>query len=270
MELLAPSRWCSVDFISDLHLQAADAQTFAMWADYLQHTSADAVFILGDLFEVWIGDDCLNQEKRFEHDCVNILRSAGDRIDLYIMHGNRDFLMGRTLMAACHAHALPDPSVLTFGTQRWLLTHGDALCLDDTAYMEFRAMVRSAAWRADFLRKPLTERLELARSMRTQSETRKQSGAIYADVDNVAAQALLRQHNADHMIHGHTHRPGHHPLQGESQRWVLSDWDQQGHPPRAEVLRITRPDCNPDPQPVNSSANLQRLPWPMVHATPGD
>ena len=266
MELLAPSRWRSVDFISDLHLQASDAQTFATWADYLQSTTSDAVIILGDLFEVWVGDDCLSQEKRFEHDCVDVLRSAGSRLDLYIMHGNRDFLMGRTLMAACRAHALNDPTVLVFGEQRWLLTHGDALCLDDTRYMEFRAVVRSAQWRTDFLSKPMSERLQLARSMRMQSEARKQSDTVYADIDVTAANALLRQHGADHMIHGHTHRPGHHALQGTSQRWVLSDWDLKAQPPRAEVLRLTLPD----PEQGHNKTDLQRLQWPMTKPTSVD
>lgn len=266
MELLAPPRWRSVDFISDLHLHAADAQTFAAWADYLHNTTADAVMILGDLFEVWVGDDCLTQQKRFEHDCVNVLHSAGSRLDLYIMHGNRDFLMGRTLMAACRAHALNDPSVLVWDAKRWLLTHGDALCTDDTAYMEFRAVVRSPQWRSDFLHKPLAERLQLARAMRMQSEARKHTDAVYADVDTAAANALLLQHGADHIIHGHTHRPAQHTLQGQSQRWVLSDWDLQAQPPRAEVLRLTRSEPARDP----STANLQRLPLSRVKPSSAD
>ena len=266
MELSAPSRWRSVDFISDLHLQASDAQTFAAWADYLQNTSADAVIILGDLFEVWVGDDCLSHERRFEHDCVDILRTAGERLDLYLMHGNRDFLMGRALMAACRAHALSDPTVLIFGTQRWLLTHGDALCLDDTRYMEFRATVRSAQWRTAFLQKPISERLQLARGMRQQSEALKRSDTVYADIDAGAANALLRQHGANHMIHGHTHRPGQHTLHGNSQRWVLSDWDLQAQPPRAEVLRLTLPD----PHAPIDSLNPQRLKWPISHPTTVD
>ncbi|MBK7005323.1 MAG: UDP-2,3-diacylglucosamine diphosphatase [Burkholderiales bacterium] len=266
MELLAPSRWRSVDFISDLHLQASNAQTFAVWSDYLQTTTADAVIILGDLFEVWVGDDCLSQEQRFEHDCVNVLRSAGSRLDLYIMPGNRDFLMGRSLMAACRAHALNDPTVLVWGPQRWLLTHGDALCLDDTAYMDFRAMVRSPQWRTDFLHKPISERIELARSMRMQSEARKQAGTVYSDVDGAAAEVLLQRLSADHMIHGHTHRPGLHCLQGSSQRWVLSDWDLQAQPARAEVLRLTLPI----PQQEKSSANMQRLAWPTTKSTTAD
>ncbi len=242
MELLAPSRWRCVDFISDLHLQASEPLTFQAWRDYLATTCADAVFILGDLFEVWVGDDVLTQDPGFEQQCVDVLRQAATRLDLYIMQGNRDFLMGPALMQACGSTLLDDPTVLTFGTQRWLLTHGDALCLDDTDYMQFRAQVRSAQWQQDFLARPLHDRLQFARGLRTQSEARKRSGATYADVDSVAATTWLRERNADHMIHGHTHKPGKHLLAAGHERVVLSDWDTAAKPPRAEVLRLTLPD----------------------------
>ena len=132
--------------------------------------------------------------------------------------------------------------------------------------MEFRAVVRSAQWRTDFLSKPMSERLQLARSMRMQSEARKRSNTVYADIDVKTANALLRQHGADHMIHGHTHRPGHHALQGTSQRWVLSDWDLKAQPPRAEVLRLTLPD----PEQGHNKTDLQRLQWPMTKPTSVD
>lgn len=238
MELLAPTRWRCVDFISDLHLHESDPLTFGVWSHYLQHTSADALFILGDLFEVWVGDDALSIENGFEQHCVNVLRAAGTRLDLYVMQGNRDFLMGSSLMKACSATLLEDPSVLSFAGQRWLLTHGDALCLDDTDYMEFRAMVRSPNWQQDFLAKPLHERMELARHMRAQSESRKGPDATYADVDTAAASSCLQAMNADHMIHGHTHRPGKHALACGRERLVLSDWDLKAAMPRAEVLRL--------------------------------
>ena len=112
----------------------------------------------------------------------------------------------------------------------------------------------------------MSERLQLARSMRMQSEARKQSDTVYADIDVTAANALLRQHGADHMIHGHTHRPGHHALQGTSQRWVLSDWDLKAQPPRAEVLRLTLPD----PEQGHNKTDLQRLQWPMTKPTSVD
>jgi len=259
MELLAPSRWRCVDFISDLHLHESDPLTFQVWSHYLQHTAADAVFILGDLFDVWVGDDALSIENGFAQQCVNLLRAAGNRLDLYIMQGNRDFLMGSALMTACTATLLEDPSVLSFAGQRWLLTHGDALCLDDTDYMEFRAMVRSPQWQKDFLDKPLHERLELARRMRGQSEARKSTDAAYADVDTAAANRCLQAMSAGHMIHGHTHRPGKHALAGGRERLVLSDWDLTADTPRAEVLRLR---CSPDA----TNLTLERIPPAMSPA----
>ncbi len=237
MELLAPSRWRCVDFISDLHLQASEPLTFTAWRDYLATTCADAVFILGDLFEVWVGDDLLEQGTGFEHQCVEVLRQTAQRLDLYIMQGNRDFLMGPSLMQACRGTLLDDPTLLVFGQARWLLTHGDALCLDDADYMAFRAQVRGTAWQQDFLARPLSERQQFARALRTQSEARKHSGASYADVDGPEALRWMQAHRALHMVHGHTHRPAQHVL-GPGQRHVLTDWDLAAQPPRAEVLRL--------------------------------
>ncbi len=240
MELVAPSRWLCIDFISDLHLQVSDPLTFQAWSTYLQNTTADAVFILGDLFEVWVGDDVLSLQAGFEGQCVDVLRAASARLDLYIMCGNRDFLMGAELMAACKCTLLEDPCVLAFADQRWLLAHGDALCLDDIDYMQFRARVRGTPWQQEFLSKPLVERLELARAIRTQSEARKRTDTVYADVDFQAANALLHSVDADHMVHGHTHRPARHVLAEGRERLVLSDWDLCAQPPRAEVLRLRR------------------------------
>lgn len=266
MELSAPSRWRCIDFISDLHLHESDPLTFAAWSRYLEHSAADAIFILGDLFEAWIGDDCLKQGHRFEHECVNILRAAAGGRDLCVMHGNRDFLMGQELMSACAAQSLDDPTLLTFGNQRWLLTHGDALCLDDKDYMEFRAMVRGTAWQRDFLAKPLNERTELARGMRTQSEARKYTDTAYADLDADAVVEQLERYKAQHMIHGHTHRPADHMLTHGRDRTVLSDWDLQAKPPRAEVLRLT---LNTTMQ-GNATVRVERLPPARAQTTPAD
>lgn len=255
MELDAPARWRCVDFISDLHLQASDALTFQAWSFYLQRTEADAVFILGDLFEVWIGDDILSAESGFERQCADVLRNAAGRMDLYIMCGNRDFLMGAALMSHCGCTLLDDPCVLSFADQRWLLTHGDALCLADTEYMQFRAQVRSPDWQRNFLQKPLIERIALARSMREQSEARKRGDDVYADVDTAAAQFLLQSARSTHMIHGHTHRPARHRLAAGSERLVLSDWDLCAQPPRAEVLRLRRASHGSAP-----TFTLERIP----------
>jgi UDP-2,3-diacylglucosamine hydrolase len=202
------------------------------------------VFILGDLFEVWVGDDAVSADFRrhpeasFEDRCASALSQAASRLALFFMHGNRDFLVGPSLMALCHATLLDDPTVLTFAGQRWLLSHGDALCLDDTDYLQFRQLVRSKDWQQAFLAKPLAERLSLARDMRRQSEARKLSGIDYADVDTAAARQWLEAANARTLIHGHTHQPAEHDLGDGFSRVVLSDWDAQARVPRADVLRL--------------------------------
>jgi len=262
MEIDAPSHWHCVDFISDLHLQASDTLTFQAWSTYLQRTQADAVFILGDLFEVWIGDDILSIESGFERQCADMLREASGRLDLYIMCGNRDFLMGVALMSYTGCTWLEDPCTLSFANQRWLLTHGDALCLADTEYMQFRTLVRSAHWQRDFLQKPLIERMALARAMRDESEARKRSDAVYADVDSPAVQGLLQSVQSTHMIHGHTHRPARHHLAAGSERLVLSDWDLCAQPARTEVLRLRRTSQGP-----TQTFTLERIPPSMAGGT---
>lgn len=239
MELLAPPQWHCVDFISDLHLQASEMATFSAWVDYMQSTQADAVFILGDLFEVWVGDDAAEVAGSFEAECVSVLRQTGERLALFIMQGNRDFLMGPALMQACLATGLPDPSVLTFAGQRWTLSHGDALCVSDLEYQAFRQQVRSVAWQEEFLLKPLDERQQIAGSIRKASASKKMTATSYADVDSIAALTLLHRSGAPHLLHGHTHRPGQQQLAPGMVRTVLSDWDLSATPPRAEVLRIS-------------------------------
>jgi UDP-2,3-diacylglucosamine hydrolase len=254
MELLAPSRWHIVDFISDLHLQADAPMTHAAWTQYVSQTPADAVFILGDLFEVWVGDDALDHSDSFEAGCAQTMREASQRLDLFLMHGNRDFLMGDGMMARCGATLLPDPCCLVTGPNRWLLSHGDALCVDDIDYQRFRAEVRSSQWQSEFLAQPLRQRQAIARQLRSQSEARKTTDTRYADVDTLAALEWMREHRSTHLIHGHTHRPADHQLQAGYQRTVLSDWDLGAVPPRAEVLRMTLPMADGLPVP------LQRLP----------
>ena len=155
--------------------------------------------------------------------------------------------MGDALMQACGAMLLDDPCVLEWSGERWLLTHGDALCIADTEYMQFRAMVRTDQWKSEFLNKPLAERLALARNMRTHSEVLKQSKSLedYADADTALANAWMDAGNAANMIHGHTHRPATHALGGTRQRYVLSDWDCFAPLPRAEVLRLHKPTSDP-------------------------
>ncbi|HSV36734.1 MAG TPA: UDP-2,3-diacylglucosamine diphosphatase [Ramlibacter sp.] len=236
-ELQAPPSWRTVDFISDLHLQAAEAQTFEAWRRYMGETPADAVFILGDLFEVWVGDD-LALAPGFAADCAAVLQAASTRAAIFFMHGNRDFLVGDGFLAACHTTLLADPAVLTFAGQRWLLTHGDELCLADTDYMRFRQTVRAPEWQREFLARPMAQRQAIARDLRAQSEARHRSAVEYADVDSDAATAWLEAADARVLIHGHTHRPADHVLGASGQRVVLSDWDAQVTPARQQVLRL--------------------------------
>lgn len=242
MEISAAPHWQTVDFVSDLHLQAQEPETLKALASYLAQTPAQAVFILGDLFEVWIGDDALQSNDGIQHSVVKLLHQASRRLDLFIMCGNRDFLMGRQLMDACGAQQLDDPSVLQAGALRLLLTHGDALCLDDLPYQAFRTQVRGAVWRDGFLSQPLAQRLAQARQMRTQSEAQKltlaQKQAHWIDLDTKACLALLAAHGADHMVHGHTHHPARHDVGNGHARWVLSDWDLHAPTPRADALRL--------------------------------
>lgn len=244
--VIAEPSWQVLDFISDLHLQANDVNTFQAFEHYLKQTPADALFILGDLFEVWVGDDLLHatgtSEARFIQRCQQLLLAATSRMRIYFLHGNRDFLLGQGAAAQCGMQLLADPSVLDFDDHRWLISHGDALCLEDTDYQQFRCFVRSPAWQTEFLAKPLAERQQIARGLRDNSEARKSSGANYADVDAQAACDWLRAAHASTLIHGHTHRPADHVLDASTQpplrRWVLSDWDATARPPRLEVLRL--------------------------------
>lgn len=240
-EIQAPETWRTLDFISDLHLHAGDAQTQAVWTDYMASTPADALFILGDLFEVWVGDDLLHAPgQTFATECADVLRASGQRLALFLMHGNRDFLLGSQLLAHCQGRLLDDPCVLTVGQQRWLLAHGDALCLDDRRYLAFRAQVRSQPWQQAFLSKPLSQRQDIARQLRAQSQQEQAQrwarGEGYAEVDEQAARQALQDAKAHTLIHGHTHRPARHELGEGLAREVLSDWDAQ----RAQVLRLSR------------------------------
>lgn len=239
-EFVAPAGWRTIDFISDLHLSPELPATTAAWSRYLRHTPADAVFMLGDLFEVWVGDDARTRD--FEHRCVDTLAEAASRRPLAFMVGNRDFLVGPAMLRDSGLMGLPDPTVLSAWGQRVLLTHGDALCLGDTEYQAFRQEVRSPAWQAAFLARPLAERTQIAAQIRQRSAERKRfDGAADADVDAAEAVRWMHAMGTAEMVHGHTHRPGSGLLAPGFKRHVLSDWDLDDEArPRAEVLRLRR------------------------------
>lgn len=236
----APAHWDCIDFISDLHLDATRPRTFQLWADYLATTPAQALFILGDLFEAWVGDDSAALPG-FEMNAVRVLREAARQRWIGFMPGNRDFLLGSRLLNDSGVELLDDPTVLQAHGHCVLLSHGDQLCLDDTDYLRFRAQVRQPAWQADFLARSLPERLALARAMRHASREHQSNPADWADVDPASALAWLREAGCSMLVHGHTHRPGRHELAPGFQRLVLSDWEADGPGAvRAQALRLSR------------------------------
>lgn len=226
-------------FISDLHLDAERPHVTARFLRFLREDArgADALYILGDLFEAWVGDDAA-REPGFEADCAGILRATAQRLPVFFLAGNRDFLVGADFARDTGVTLLADPTVLDFGARRWMLTHGDALCLADTDYLAFRAQVRTPAWQQGFLALPLAQRRAIARGLRAESEDLKRQDRTYADVDTAAALQWLASAGASTLVHGHTHRPFRHALDAVHDRIVLSDWDAAATPPRLEALRI--------------------------------
>lgn len=253
--LTLPAHWHAVDFISDLHLSPALPKTLSAWAGHMASTDADAVFLLGDVFEVWIGDDAL--DRSFEAQCADVLAHAARDHCIFLLHGNRDFLLGDRFFDATGVQPLEDPVCLEFNGHRLLASHGDELCLDDVPYQQFRKMVRSLAWQAQFLSQPMEARLQMAGQARaaSQSSQAARDPVTFADADPELARQWLEVAGADVLVHGHTHRPATERREGGWQRWVLSDWDLDDplHP-RAEVLRWT------------SAGTLTRL--PIAEAAP--
>ncbi|NBU17904.1 MAG: UDP-2,3-diacylglucosamine diphosphatase [Betaproteobacteria bacterium] len=235
--MIAPSDWRMVDFLSDVHLDAGEVATFNAWANHLNTTPANALFILGDLFEVWIGDDT---QDPFHLQCMEVLRNNVRRIPVFFMCGNRDFLVGSHWLRSTGVQGMQDPCVLELAKQKVLLSHGDALCIDDIDYMAFRKQVRSSAWQEAFLAKPLSERQQIAKDLRAQSKARQQTQTDYVDVDANNARVWLQENDCKLLIHGHTHRPASHNLGNGLSRIVLSDWEALTKPPRLEVLRWTQ------------------------------
>jgi len=245
--LEAPAHWRAIELLSDVHLQPETPRTFDAWRAQMLGSDADAILILGDLFEAWVGDDSLHDA--FEHRVAQVLREATARKTVAFMPGNRDFMLGEAMLAYCGMRALPDATVLHAFGRRTVLSHGDALCLEDVAYQTFRSMVHSPAWRAAVMLLPLAERRERARSMRDASTAHQaqRSPALWADVDAAAALQLLDAAGSDTLIHGHTHRPGRVALSPTAARHVLSDWDFDGAQPRGNVIRIAAHGVQAEP-----------------------
>lgn len=230
-------------FISDLHLDASRPAITALFLEFLEGEAreAEALYILGDLFEAWVGDDEDGELADAVRGRLRRLVEAG--VALGLMRGNRDFLFGPRFAADCGARLLADPCVLVLAGEPTLLMHGDLLCSDDLAYQSFRRQVREPGWREKFLAQPLDARRAFAEQARMASRGHQQglanSGQLEAitDVNPGSVVATMERHGVRRLIHGHTHRPAIHSLQvggRTAQRIVLGDWYEQG-----SVLRVS-------------------------------
>jgi UDP-2,3-diacylglucosamine hydrolase len=231
-------------FISDLHLSEEEPHITQLFLDFTRDiaAAAEALYILGDLFEYWAGDD--DRDTPFHRQIISAMREVSRRgTPLFIMHGNRDFLMDQQLAQACNATLLPDPTLVDLYGTPTLLTHGDALCTDDLAYQAFRQQVRQPAWRNHFLAQPLAQRKAQIEQLRKMSEEQKQSKAMeIMDVNLASVAELFRSHHYPRLIHGHTHRQKHHlhEVDGKTcERWVLGDWHKTGN-----ALRCDKAGCS--------------------------
>ena len=218
-------------FISDLHLDESKPKTTKLFHTFIkqiikENINDTEVYILGDLFESWIGDDYDNPF----HDEIKLLLTSmsNSGVKVFFLFGNRDFLIGETFLSETGIELLDDPALLTINEKRVLITHGDQMCLDDHDYQNFRAMVRNPEWQQEFLSFPISKRLKIAGEAKDASKQSKQEKVIeIMDVNDKAVAAIFNEHQIDLMIHGHTHRPMKHEivLDGKAYyRYVLGDW----------------------------------------------
>lgn len=238
-------------FISDLHLDPSRPQVTGLFLDFLagEARGAAALYILGDLFEAWIGDD--DPEPDHARVIAGLRALADSGVALYLMHGNRDFLLGEAFAARSGARLLPDSVVIELSGAPALLLHGDTLCTDDRAYQDFRAMVRDPAWQRDFLARPIAERQAIAHQLRETSRAATRDKAEYiTDVNADAVARCMREAGVRLLIHGHTHRPAVHgfDLDGRpARRIVLGDWYEQG-----SLLRCDGAGCRLETLPLQT------------------
>lgn len=224
--------------IADLHLQPARPEITAGFLHWLENraSGADALYILGDFFEAWIGDDVLDLDDTDPTGYAALalrvaaaLRRLGeDGTRVLLMHGNRDFLLGHRFADTASARLIPDPSVIDIGGAPILLMHGDSLCTTDDAYMAFRKQARDPRWQQQVLAMPINDRLALASQLRQQSgEANSNKAKDIMDVTPAEVISVMRDQGVTTLIHGHTHRPAVHQLDIDgkpAQRFVLGDW----------------------------------------------
>ncbi len=218
-------------FIADIHLGNEHPDISQRFVEFLhqQAPGAESLYILGDLFEVWIGDDAVQLEHQ---DAIQALRQLTDSgLPVYVMHGNRDFLLGQGFEAMTGCQLIKDPVVIDLFGEPTLLMHGDSLCIDDQEYQQFRNQLRSPAWQQQFLSAPIDQRVAIARKYRDESRSRSQNKSDeIMDVNAAAVIETMRKHGVTQLIHGHTHRPAVHEIEVDgkaAQRIVLGDWYSQ-------------------------------------------
>ncbi len=219
-------------FVADLHLSAERPQIIQLFLGFLQGQARDteALYILGDLFEVWLGDDLVLPEYKAVIDALYALSNNGTAI--YVMHGNRDFLLGKEFEQMSGCQLIDDPTCIELYDTPTLLMHGDLLCSDDLPYQEMRCQLRDPAWVKAFLSKPAEERITFARELRERSrrETGEKTEEIM-DVNQETLERIMRRYGVRQLIHGHTHRPATHYHQlehGTVTRYVLPEWSLDG------------------------------------------
>lgn len=225
------SRDAPILFISDLHLDPSRPGIVRLFLEFLARArgEAQALYILGDLFEAWIGDDAVSGE---EPALAGLRAFAASGRPLYVMRGNRDFLLGEDFERLTGARLLAEPKVIRIDGEPVLLLHGDSLCTDDHEYQRFRAMVRNPAWQRQFLALGIAERIQQARAARGESSQRNSALEDHLmDVNQATVVEAMAEHGVRTLVHGHTHRPGIHRLEVDGQparRIVLGDWYDQG------------------------------------------
>jgi UDP-2,3-diacylglucosamine hydrolase len=225
-------------FISDLHLDASRPHITQLFVDFVatEAKRAKALYILGDLFETWIGDDTDDETANQAATALAALHAHG--VPCFYIHGNRDFLLGDSYARRARLTLLPDPSLIEIEGERVLLMHGDTLCIDDVPYQAFRTQSHAPAWQRAFLARPIQERQAFAAQARAESQRYTRSvGDAITDVNHDAVLAALQTHDVLRLIHGHTHRPAVHRIEragAAAERVVLGDWYEQG-----SVLRVT-------------------------------
>ncbi len=224
--------------ISDLHLSHSRPDLFALFEYYMQQIAvqSEQLFVLGDLFEVWIGDDCLQEKNgsaKLYLDVIALFKDYSvNHGKLFFMHGNRDFLLKKQFEEQTGGALLDEPHFITLSNKKVALMHGDSLCTDDTSYQQFRNMVRNPQWQNEFLSLPISKRIEIAMELRQQSkESQADKSAEIMDVNQQAVEDFFESNDIDWLIHGHTHRQASHDFsvgQKGRKRIVLSDWGQKG------------------------------------------